>query len=487
MELPIFNNILFLELRPGQIDTTDRKKFLALVKTADAVSPANYGELLAQLSTLLSDFPELQKSINSQTSLKVKLQPLLFSATLPRYTDPFTQFYSLLIERETLRVSNLLIQQVAAIPDELGKRHEVKLTLRSLCVLAAKTAKHLRESGCTAFPDGGSTLEHFVFFTQKQMLSALFFEIQERFKDLLTPTETEESFSNNYLQQPDNPLQLQHTLAYFEYHLKRFTAENKFSAQAAHDLLSQIPQDAKFANLQAALENLIFLHTHNHNGTTLAFVQLTDQDFVAEHVSLAKQATNAQLQSLRFGHERLDVVNPILDKLDYVTSAHKLSIPNLYRKWLSEQKEIYTARFTEKFPVIARSKKQKDNSRKTAKATFGFHGDTSKLKTVLAQLSKVDLLNEEKNNTDELFALLTSKDLNGKVSKIFINCETAQFRYIIDKLSPLFSNLTPKTIGKSGLFYSKKGTSLTDQNLYSSRIDNPKDKETIDKILKQLQ
>lgn len=322
------------------------------------------------------------------------------------------------------------------------------------------------------------------------MLSALFFEMQERFKDLLQPTENEQSFCNTILQEPHlgKPL-LKPTAAYFEFQIQRLISENKFSEPDALDLLTQIKQqDANFANLQVALENLIFLRSQNHDNP-VTFEQLASQDFVAEHFSLAKQATTAQLQSLQFGHERRDAVSTFLDKLDYLHSIafNKLSIPQLLHRWLSEQKEIYTARFSEKFPVTTDATPKKSKKGKT-KLTFGFHGDTTKLKTVLSLLcSKVDLLNEEKNTPEELFALLTSKDVKKDSTKIYVHCETRQFRYIINKLSPHFTNFTQKSIGDSGLFYSRQEKKIKAQNLYSSKIENPKDKETIDKILKQLQ
>lgn len=355
MELPLFNSILFRELRPGQVDATDRKKFMQMVNTANAVSPAAYGELLSQLSTLLSDFPELQKAIHPPTALKVKLQPLLYSLPHPQHTDPFTQFYSLLIQKETLRVSNLLIQQIAELPDALVKPYDVKQALKSVRVLAAKTAKHLRESGFTAFPDGSSPLEHFVFFTLKQMLSALFFDIQERFKDLLAQRETPQSFSNTYLQEPHNRLELQPTPDFFEFHINRLIPENKFSEPEALELLKQInqQQDAKFANLQAALENLIFLRSKNHDNAALTLDLLASQDFVKQHLSTAKETITQEINQYNTGHERLDVVDSALEPLDYIqpTPVNKLSIPQKLFLWLQEKKALYTATASQIYTV----------------------------------------------------------------------------------------------------------------------------------------
>ncbi|MDX2190773.1 MAG: DUF6617 family protein [Bacteroidota bacterium] len=123
-----------------------------------------------------------------------------------------------------------------------------------------------------------------------------------------------------------------------------------------------------------------------------------------------------------------------------------------------------------------------------AKLSFGFNGNKEKLKTIILQLySQIELLNEGKSTTDQLFEIFTSKNIIPSSSKIYINCETSVFRYVIDKLGDKFSNLTPIAIERSSSFYSKKGTPLNAQNLYSSKVLEPKQKEIIDNIIKQLQ
>lgn len=129
-----------------------------------------------------------------------------------------------------------------------------------------------------------------------------------------------------------------------------------------------------------------------------------------------------------------------------------------------------------------------ENSISQDKLTFGFTGDKEKLKVVIGQLcQKIDLLNDEKTSADELLAVFTSKDLEASTTKVYLNCETTQFRYIIDRIALQFTNLTLKGIEKTKAFYSKKGTLITAQNLSAGKVDNPKEKGTIDNILKQLQ
>ncbi len=122
------------------------------------------------------------------------------------------------------------------------------------------------------------------------------------------------------------------------------------------------------------------------------------------------------------------------------------------------------------------------------KFTFGFTGNVENLKTVIRQLCiKADLINDDNTTQDEIINVLLAKDLANIRTNIHLNCETAIFRYIVDKLKPVFSNLKLIAIEKSALFYSKNGNLIKAQNLSSSKIDNPKLKEEIDRIFKQLQ
>ena len=129
-----------------------------------------------------------------------------------------------------------------------------------------------------------------------------------------------------------------------------------------------------------------------------------------------------------------------------------------------------------------------EEAKKAPKISFGFTGKEDKLKKVLIELcNKVELLNEDKTNTTELLSLLMSKDIKSGITPIYLNCETVQFRYIVDKLKNHFSNLTPTEIEKSECFYSKKSNLIKAQNLYSNKIGAPKDQSTIDNIINQLQ
>ncbi|NGX84708.1 DUF6617 family protein [Aequorivita sp. KMM 9714] len=124
----------------------------------------------------------------------------------------------------------------------------------------------------------------------------------------------------------------------------------------------------------------------------------------------------------------------------------------------------------------------------TNKNHFGFKSrNTDALLEVLKTLQfTIDLL---QNNTsiEDLHKLFTTDDFTKLDTKIYLQCETTQFSYVLDVLKPYFSNLKKSVIEQSGKFITKTGTPLKANNLYKNKVHNPKEKEVIDRIIQQLQ
>jgi hypothetical protein len=122
------------------------------------------------------------------------------------------------------------------------------------------------------------------------------------------------------------------------------------------------------------------------------------------------------------------------------------------------------------------------------KTSFGYKSrDTTKLLSVLNQLQlKVDLL-QNRTTVAELHQVLTAEDFSKINFRIYIRLETVQFSYLVSHLKTYFTNLTPSSIQKSEKFITKTGVLLKANNLYKNIVDNPKEKEEIDKIIQQLQ
>jgi hypothetical protein len=495
MEVKILDSILHGSLKPWKFDNSNTRRHTEIIKSAKATPPATYTELLSYLRAILTDYPTLQKVLRDETlNNNSPLQQHIFKIDLPRYINPITQFYYSIITTESLRVLNTFIQHTSTCSELLDLRYQVSKTLTNIRVLAQQTAIELKERQYTFIPDSQSDHIHYTLYTLKQTLIVLFFEIQELFASQLKDNTSEEFFYLHYLNEayPEKS-PLTPTTHYFEFHFRSIQATPEFSKSATLHLLAQIqlhqPADSK--KLQAAFENLIFLFFQETDLGTQTIGKLTDPVTIKVILEEAKTALLQPINKLQFGQQRLEAVNKLLDELEYIlpSTNNNLSIPQMLYKYFIEQKTIFTQRFTEKFPVITEEEdpeqKQKEGRQKLS---FGFHGDHTKLKTVVRLLcNQVLLLNEEKNNADELVSVFLSKDLQPYSTKLYVGCETVQFRYIVDNFSSHFTNFTPKAIEDSGLFFTKKHKPFKAQNLYSNKIEEPKDYLTIDNIFKQLQ
>lgn len=203
MELKIFHSIIHGELRPWKLDTSNTKRFTALIKTAKAVSPATNAELLNQIKSLLSDYPALQKALVTQTPKNsTALKPLLYDVELTKYKDSLTQFYYLIITAENLRFFNVLMQQSANWTELVDVRYHVGSMLKNIKTLAIQTTKELKERGFTVVPDEQSIFIHYALYYLKLTLTQLYFSLQDSFKEKLAQVTTLEDFYILDLEEP---------------------------------------------------------------------------------------------------------------------------------------------------------------------------------------------------------------------------------------------------------------------------------------------
>ena len=339
-------------LKPWKMDTTNTRRFTELVKAAKAASPKTIADLQSQMTALLADYSQLKKVLADSAITNDTIQPLSYKTVLPKYTDPITNFYFLVITAETLRVYNSILLKAASLTELVDIQYQINKVLNSIKVLAKQTAAELIERNFTTEPNEQSNHVHYALYYLKHSLIQLYFSIQEKFKASLSQTTTIEDF---YL-----------------------------------------------LDLEEPITNIVY--------------------------------------------------------------------PILVAEPTSDSQEKNTGNtIQEKF-------------------SFGFTGDKDRLKAVIIQLcQKIELLNEDQTSPDTLLKIFTSRDLEAIADKVYLGCETTQFRYIVDKLAPHFTNLKLKAIEKTGAFFSKNGTKITAQNLSAGKVDNPKEKGTIDSILKQLQ
>jgi len=125
---------------------------------------------------------------------------------------------------------------------------------------------------------------------------------------------------------------------------------------------------------------------------------------------------------------------------------------------------------------------------KSDKVSFGFKGNHTNLETVLHALQKeIELLNVDKTTVNQLYSILTSKNLSLGDPQIHITCQSNLFNHIWRKLKPQFTNLGAKAIADTNLFYTLNGKPFTKANLEKkvNEFSNPLI-DTINNIIKQL-
>lgn len=196
MEIKILDSILHGQLKPWKIDAINSRRLVEIIKSAKAND-----NIFARLQSLLQDFPLLQKHLSEDTNTS-NVQPLYFKPQLPSYKDPATQFYFLLITAEAQRIFNEISHRRKNWTEQVDIVYNVGNTLNNVKVLAVQTAEELKERLLTDVPNDQSDVIHFALFYLKHNLIALYFTIQEAFKDSLQQTTSLDDFYLLDLKEP---------------------------------------------------------------------------------------------------------------------------------------------------------------------------------------------------------------------------------------------------------------------------------------------
>jgi len=162
------------------------------------------------------------------------------------------------------------------------------------------------------------------------------------------------------------------------------------------------------------------------------------------------------------------------------------SIPDIAEKYFNDPK--YNSDLIKRIEISKKEVPKKTSKLKSkSKTTFGYvKDDTDWLYKILKRLQlSIDLL-DTKTDVKDLQNLLLANDFTDYQKKIYLDCKTTEFKYVLKQLQPHFKNLTPTLIEKTGLFYTKLGKPLTAQNIFS-KSKAPLKKEIIDNIFKQIQ
>ena len=493
MEITILDSILHGALKPWHFDFKDTRRVTELLISVNPIKLDRADAPRQILHLLLTNYPTLEKQLIAHPFPDEPLLEYLFAIKTHPMTYPVEQFYEAIIRHECLRLINIFDSKMQQLEHFIDRTYNYKKFIKNIRILAQQTSDEIDYLlSPEHHAENNEQIINILTFLQNY-LTLTFFDVQQRYAHWKLDTQiSEEFFFTHYLKKsyPGETF-LKKLKPYFLKNLSVLWFKEHFVRQDILDFIEQLNQHNPVDKdiLQAAAENLIYLNENNLQNTCKNEYTLTDSQVVKNTITAAKSAFNKQLNLLQFGHQRLELTNTFLDDLDYVRPPYqsKFSIPQQLASFYTEQKNIFIQNFNTKFPVFSEESTIAKSASKSKSIDFEFKGDVNKLKNVLSSLNEnISLLDDSRTSVDELLAALTSP-IYPNSKKIYLNCETVQFRYIIDKLKPFFNKLTLAQIDASELFYSKNKKVITKGNLSASKIENPKEDRTINNIIKQLQ
>jgi len=335
MELNIFNSILFGTLRPWLMDFTNQREISAALKPSNT-NPANkFTELQNQILAILSvqpDFKIWKASLNS--SIDIEIQPYLYHITLANFSNIPTKYYHHIITKEAQRVSTLLHYNTSSQKDESIIAYDVRKFLKSIKSLL----KEITRLSNGTQPVTIAPLSYYTLQTLRQSLLVLFFDTQERHKHLLKEVETEESIIINALNETySGRNELKSTVHYYIWHTSKLVTASQFSEENILFLLKEInsAKSEDLLQLQAALENLIFIERNNVAVKYRTIEGLTDHNFIEHTLSNSLGNITNILESAN-GLSPIDKITNAMEELSYIDSScsNNQSVPQRFYKWL---------------------------------------------------------------------------------------------------------------------------------------------------------
>jgi hypothetical protein len=192
MSLQIFNSILNAELKPWLIDIEERA-LKEMVRQSNKMPVSNMQEVVEKLKLLLQPFNNLQKSIPVSNTNEIQERGYLCNPL--EATTILQHYYKALIDAELIRyynnaLSNPFIKDYTLdVPFQIGEK-----CLKGIAVLCNQANNELIERG---FSDQApyTDITHFTLTYLRNNLTALYFAIQEPYKEHLnTVYNTEKDF-----------------------------------------------------------------------------------------------------------------------------------------------------------------------------------------------------------------------------------------------------------------------------------------------------
>lgn len=146
----------------------------------------------------------------------------------------------------------------------------------------------------------------------------------------------------------------------------------------------------------------------------------------------------------------------------FIEIADKQSLANspLYLHTLNDLKSY----LEKKFSTRTTSNDFHSGELNNTKDTFGFKKGINSISKLYHELVDIGFFDEDENQYRKFYNALTSFDKQ-EDNTLKVACSIQEAAYIFRELEPLFYNLSFKEIEQSGLFFNKKGKSITANDL----------------------
>lgn len=410
MEISVLDSILNDNLKPWLIDNSNVKHFQEAIKNVNQIKCDNYNQLHEQIINILgNEFKHISKKINnSYSKQQTKLISNFYSIEFNQYTDTITQFYFLIISKETERIFNSFIIESKSWEDPIDIYYHATQTLLGIRVLASEVNEELIERNY----NNNIPQDHIQYALQflKIKLIALFFDIQELFKEHLNNIETIDTFCINYLGKIDTTIKLKPAESLIRFNLNKII--NKIYENSELNKLLKLTESLKSENknqIIAAIENYKFFIKTDLSINSID--DLLDTEIINKYFEEYKAEVLEKINTHNLGHQRLMIINEELEKNENPSNDtnNKFSISSKIYNWLIQQKEMYQQHASNIF-----------SNEETAKVK------ATKLKSPLTKKSKANL-SEQKQYASEHLKFLSGYNI--KNEKIMSD---AHFKQVLD-------------------------------------------------------
>jgi hypothetical protein len=203
MPSPIFNSLLYGELRPCMFRLSDMRRYVPQIRSSRRIETDTAKGILKKLFTLIEGFQQTAEKLK-EVELEAEQGSVVFRyevvALVPN--DIASQFFDAIIRTERSRYLCCLLQRTEKLSDPAEIGIEVQNALEYLARLAVDCKKELNYCGYKTMPEKEASPVHFALYTLKLTLLALYCDVQKSHAPHLEHEDSEQDYFMYVLNDP---------------------------------------------------------------------------------------------------------------------------------------------------------------------------------------------------------------------------------------------------------------------------------------------